>query len=86
MGLAGLVIQMAPAIGPAFSGLIIDNTSWRVPLIVVAISVLFLFSDASALTSYNDIKYTMLDKRSVIYSTLGFGLILYAFSRQLRIY
>lgn len=81
MGLAGLVIQMAPAIGPAFSGLIIDNTSWRVPfIIVVAISAVIFIFGCSALTSYNDIKYTMLDKRSVIYSTLGFGLILYAFS------
>ena len=35
MGLAGLVIQFAPAIGPTFSGLIIDNTSWRVPFIIV---------------------------------------------------
>ena len=48
MGLAGLVIQMAPAIGPAFSGLIIDNTSWRVPfIIVVAISAVILFSDVA---------------------------------------
>lgn len=28
MGLAGLVIQFAPAIGPTFTGLIIDNASW----------------------------------------------------------
>ena len=48
MGLAGLVIQMAPAIGPAFSGLIIDNTSWRVPFIIVWLfQLLFLFSDVA---------------------------------------
>ena len=35
MGLAGLVIQFAPAIGPTFTGLIIDNASWRVPFIVI---------------------------------------------------
>ena len=29
MGLAGLVIQFAPAIGPTFTGLIIDHVSWR---------------------------------------------------------
>ncbi len=29
MGLAGLVIQFAPAIGPTVTGLIIDQASWR---------------------------------------------------------
>ncbi len=33
MGLAGLVIQFAPAIGPTVTGLIIDEASWRVPLL-----------------------------------------------------
>ncbi|MCP8609850.1 multidrug efflux MFS transporter LmrS, partial [Acinetobacter baumannii] len=28
----------------------------------------------------NEVKYTKLDKRSVMYSTIGFGLMLYAFS------
>ncbi|WP_226386238.1 MDR family MFS transporter [Staphylococcus sp. Marseille-Q1834] len=81
MGLAGLVIQFAPAIGPTFSGLIIDNASWRVPfIVVVGISLVGFIFGAISLTSYNETKQTELDKRSVIYSTLGFGLMLYAFS------
>lgn len=81
MGLAGLVIQFAPAIGPTFSGLIIDNTSWRVPfIIIVGIALIGYIFGAIFLSSYNETKDTQLDKRSVIYSTLGFGLILYAFS------
>ena len=69
------------AIGPTFSGLIIDNTSWRVPfIIVVGIALVGYIFGAITLSSYNEIKKTALDKRSVVYSTLGFGLMLYAFS------
>ncbi|HDZ5698700.1 TPA: multidrug efflux MFS transporter LmrS [Staphylococcus aureus] len=79
MGLAGLVIQFAPAIGPTVTGLIIDQASWRVPfIIIVGIAlVAFIFG---LISSYNEVKYTKLDKRSVMYSTIGFGLMLYAFS------
>ena len=79
MGLAGLVIQFAPAIGPTFTGLIIDNASWRVPFIVIVgiALVTFIFGFVS-ISSYNTTKETKLDKKSVIYSTLGFGLMLYS--------
>ena len=45
MGLAGLVIQFAPAIGPTLSGLIVDTMSWRMPFVVVVIvaSLGFIF-------------------------------------------
>lgn len=81
MGLAGLVIQFAPAIGPTLSGVIVDTMSWRMPFVVVVIvaSLGFIFG-AIFLKSYNETKDTKLDKRSVIYSTLGFGLMLYVFS------
>lgn len=81
MGLAGLVIQFAPAIGPTLSGVIVDTMSWRMPFVVVVIvaSLGFIFG-AIFLKSYNETKDTKLDERSVIYSTLGFGLMLYAFS------
>ena len=63
------------------SGLIIDNASWRVPFIVIVgiALVTFIFGFVS-ISSYNTTKETKLDKKSVIYSTLGFGLMLYAFS------
>ena len=63
MGLAGLVIQFAPAIGPTFTGLIIDNASWRVPFIVIVgiALVTFIFGFVS-ISSYNTTKETKLDK------------------------
>ena len=81
MGLAGLVIQFAPAIGPTFTGLIIDNASWRVPfIIIVGIALIAFIFGLVSISSYNETKDTKLDKPSVIYSTIGFGLMLYAFS------
>lgn len=81
MGLAGLVIQFAPAIGPTFTGLIIDNASWRVPFIViVGIALIAFIFGFISISSYNTTKDTKLDKRSVVYSTVGFGIMLYAFS------
>ncbi len=81
MGLAGLVIQFAPAIGPTFTGLIIDHVSWRVPfIIIVGIALVALIFGFIFISSYNDTKKTKLDKRSIVYSTLGFGMMLYAFS------
>lgn len=81
MGLAGLVIQFAPAIGPTLSGLVIDLSSWRMPfIIVVGVSLIGFIFGAIFIKSYNTTKDTKLDKRSVIYSTFGFGLMLYAFS------
>lgn len=40
MGLAGVVVQTAPAIGPTLTGLFIDHFSWRMPFYLVAIIVL----------------------------------------------
>ena len=55
-GIGGLVIQFA-RIGPTFSGLIIDNTSWRVPfIIVVGIALVGYIFGAITLSSYNEIK------------------------------
>ena len=46
-------------IGPTFSGLIIDNTSWRVPfIIVVGIALVGYIFGAITLSSYNEIKKT----------------------------
>ena len=81
MGLAGLVIQFAPAIGPTFTGLIIDNASWRVPfIIIVGIALIAFIFGLISISSYNETKDSKLDKRSVVYSTIGFGIMLYAFS------
>ncbi|MFO3703130.1 MDR family MFS transporter [Staphylococcus felis] len=81
MGLSGLVIQFAPAIGPTLSGILVDNYSWRAPLIVVVVVAIigFIFGFIY-MRDYSQIKEVVLDKTSVILSTLGFGVMLYGFS------
>ena len=81
MGLTGIVAQSAPAIGPTLTGFLIDNFSWRAPFIVVAaIAIIAFIIGIIFVESNNETKRTELDKTSVIYSTFGFGLMLYGFS------
>ncbi|AKP68409.1 MDR family MFS transporter [Companilactobacillus ginsenosidimutans] len=81
MGLGGLVIGLAPAIGPTLSGWIIDNFSWRdlfgmiIPIVIVVIIAAIFFMRPVIKT-----RKTKLDIPSLILSTLGFGALLYGFS------
>ena len=81
MGIFGMVIGFAPALGPTISGLIIDHLPWRylfVLLLVIQLAVLI----AAIPTVRNVTKQTnpRLDVLSVVLSTLGFGGLLYGFS------
>lgn len=81
MGMAGLAIGLAPAIGPTLSGWVIDNYSWRalfgmiLPIAGLVIIAAFFFMRKVLETSKPS-----LDVPSVILSTLGFGGLLYGFS------
>lgn len=81
MGMAGLVIGLAPAIGPTLSGWVIDNWTWRdlfgiiIP-IVLAVLVASFFTMHSVLEN----KKSSIDVPSIFESTLGFGSLLYGFS------
>ena len=78
MGLFGVVIAFAPAVGPTVAGLIIDNASWHDMFFIIAgLSALVIVCSLFVLerTSAPD-KQTSLDKPSVVSSSLGFGLSL----------
>ena len=81
MGLAGIVIGLAPAIGPTLSGWVIDNLTWRdlfgmiIPLMFLVILASFWF-----VRSVLDTKKTGIDLLSIVMSTIGFGSLLYGFS------
>lgn len=81
MGLAGIVIGLAPAIGPTLSGWIIDNATWRdlfgmiLPLLLIVILGSFWF-----VRNVLPTKKTGIDLISVVTSTIGFGSLLYGFS------
>lgn len=82
MGIFGLVMITAPAIGPTLSGYIVEYYDWRVlfkmilPLAVV--SVLIGIWKAENVMEQN--KKATLDYFSIILSSLGFGGLLYGFS------
>ncbi len=81
MGLLGLAMIFAPAIGPTLSGFIVEYHSWRwlfiglIPLVVIVIALAFKY-----LVNVSETSKSKLDVVSVLLSTVGFGLILYGFS------
>ncbi|WP_422122634.1 DHA2 family efflux MFS transporter permease subunit [Planococcus sp. X10-3] len=82
MGYFGLVMIVAPAIGPTLSGFIVQNYDWRVLFFIVlpvALTSLVLgIFKLKNLTFQN--REISLDKISLVLSSLGFGGILYGFS------
>ncbi|MCL5115908.1 MAG: DHA2 family efflux MFS transporter permease subunit [Firmicutes bacterium] len=81
MGLVGLVITFAPAIGPTLSGWLIGHESWHVLFfIVLPIAVLDLLFAFKALPNVLTVTNPRIDAASIILSTMGFGGLLYGFS------
>ncbi|QKS48896.1 DHA2 family efflux MFS transporter permease subunit (plasmid) [Paenibacillus cellulosilyticus] len=82
MGIVGLALVVAPAIGPTLAGFILDKFNWQtmfygmIPVAVLVIVLGFIFLQNIA----ERIKIK-LDILSVALSTLGFGGMLYGFSR-----
>ncbi len=83
MGIFGLVIAFAPAIGPTVAGFVIDQADWHILFYLIfglalAITAASLFLvDNKAPANKGD---SVLDPLSLALSTLGFGLMLYGFS------
>lgn len=81
MGMVGLSIIFAPAIGPAVAGYVMEHYSWRtmfygmLPIVVLIIVVAYIF-----LKNVAERTYPKIDFLSVILSTVGFGTVLYGFS------
>ncbi|HJF31863.1 MAG TPA: DHA2 family efflux MFS transporter permease subunit [Sporosarcina psychrophila] len=81
MGLVGLVIMFAPAIGPTLSGVIVEYLGWRYLFIIVIpfalFSILFAYK---YLINVSEVTKPKIDVLSIIFSTIGFGSIVYGFS------
>ncbi|MFC6651136.1 DHA2 family efflux MFS transporter permease subunit [Paenibacillus rhizoplanae] len=81
MGLIGLVIMVAPAIGPTIAGLLIESLSWHwifwlsLPFLVIA-----LLSGIFFMQNVTEVTKPKIDVLSIILSSLGFGGIVYGFS------
>jgi DHA2 family lincomycin resistance protein-like MFS transporter len=81
MGMIGLVVMFAPAIGPTIAGLIIDWLSWRwmfyLIIPIAAFSVLFA---AAYLRNVSEITKPKVDHLSIGLSCIGFGGFVYGLS------
>ncbi|WP_124974445.1 MDR family MFS transporter [Ligilactobacillus salitolerans] len=81
LGLVGIVIGVAPAIGPTLSGWIIDQYTWRdlfgmmIPIMAVVLILALFFMQPVIKT-----KKQSIDWLSLVLSTFGFGGLLYGFS------
>jgi len=81
MGIFGLVISFAPAIGPTLSGVIVNYFPWRaVFYVILPIAILNILFAYFILKNVTEVKNPRVDVWSIILSTLGFGGILYGFS------
>nr|WP_307468585.1 DHA2 family efflux MFS transporter permease subunit [Paenibacillus harenae] len=81
MGVIGLVIMVAPAVGPTIAGLLIDKLSWHwifwlsLPFLVIALIFgIFFMQNVSEITK------PRIDLISILFSTLGFGGVVFGFS------
>lgn len=81
MGMIGLVIMVAPAVGPTIAGLLIENLSWHwifwlsLPFLVIALISGILF-----MQNVSEVTKPKIDILSILLSSLGFGGIVFGFS------
>lgn len=81
MGMVGLVIAFAPAIGPTLSGWIVDSYDWQMLFIIlIPIAVLDIIFAFFAMRKVVELTNPKIDVLSIALSTIGFGALLYGFS------
>ncbi len=79
MGVVGLVISFAPAIGPTLSGWIIDRLPWNALFFLIfPIAVIVLIVGIFVIDEKPRAEKSKIDIPSVILSSFGFGGIMYA--------
>ncbi|MFB7159725.1 MULTISPECIES: DHA2 family efflux MFS transporter permease subunit [unclassified Lysinibacillus] len=81
MGLIGLVIMFAPAVGPSISGLILEKLTWHwIFWVCLPFLILALVSGIVYMQNVSTITKPKIDILSIILSSIGFGGIVYGFS------
>lgn len=81
MGIVGIAMVFAPAIGPTLSGWIVEHYFWRLLFFVVLpIALIVLLVSFFILKNVTATANPKLDFWGVVLSTVGFGGLLYGFS------
>lgn len=81
MGVFGLILMFAPAIGPTLSGWIIEHYDWRMLFHFITPIAAVVFILGFIMLKDKKEKITLrLDFFSLVLSSIGFGGLLYGFS------
>ncbi|MEC0270962.1 DHA2 family efflux MFS transporter permease subunit [Paenibacillus anseongense] len=81
MGMMGIAMIFAPAIGPTMSGWVVEHYHWHVLFyIVLPLAIFAVIFGAFSMRDVIKTSNPNLDVWGVVFSTLGFGGILYGFS------
>lgn len=81
MGIFGIALNFAPAVGPTLSGWIVQTYSWRILFfIIVPIALIDFILAIFLMRNVTVTSRPKLDVFGVVLSTLGFGGLLYGFS------
>ena len=82
MGRVGLVISLAPALGPTLSGVILDTLGWRyIFAIILPIALIAMALGAKWMTNLGETTTAPIDVLSVVMSALAFGGIVFGLSQ-----
>ncbi|WP_091231555.1 MDR family MFS transporter [Microbacterium sp. 3J1] len=82
MGRVGLVISLAPAIGPTLAGAVLETLNWRALFaIVLPIAIVSLLMGAKWMTNLGETRKVPLDVLSIPLAALGFGGIVFGLSQ-----
>jgi len=82
MGNVMLAISVAPALGPAVSGVVLQLASWRWLFgLVLPVAGLITWVSMRRLTDVGEARESTLDVPSVVLAALGFGTLVYGLSR-----
>lgn len=81
MGIIGLIISFAPAVGPSISGVLVDAIGWRALFILVSIlATIIVIVSAATLKNFEGFDRAAFDLLSVTLLALGMVALLYGLS------
>ncbi|KQQ68717.1 DHA2 family efflux MFS transporter permease subunit [Microbacterium sp. Leaf320] len=82
MGRVGLVISLAPAIGPTIAGAVLETLHWRALFaIILPIALISLLIGVKWMTNLGETREVPLDVLSIPLAALGFGGIVFGLSQ-----
>ena len=83
MGMVSLAMSVAPALGPAVSGIVLQFLSWRwIFLVVLPIAVAIAMVGSRRLGNVGETQSTPIDWLSAVLSAVGFGALVYGLSQM----